>query len=106
MDKDGIKPESLKKILSAWSPEDAKSPDSDVPNFLYCVPHCSNPTGSTLTLERKQAIYEVHMYIAFMKDKRGTCTCSYQLSIYRGTNNKIFNTCKTHDTSKIFYWSV
>ncbi|XP_069126969.1 kynurenine/alpha-aminoadipate aminotransferase, mitochondrial-like [Argopecten irradians] len=58
-DADGMNPENLRRALSRWSPEDAKNPTSDIPKLLYCVPTCGNPTGSCLTLTRKQEIYKL-----------------------------------------------
>ncbi len=59
MDEHGIIPASVRQHLSPWRPEDGQSAESDIPKLLYCVPHCQNPTGATLTLDRKQEIYQV-----------------------------------------------
>lgn len=58
-DEYGIIPESLKKILSKWRPEDSKNPKKNTPKFLYTVPNGNNPTGNSLTSNRKKEIYEV-----------------------------------------------
>ncbi|XP_033738689.1 kynurenine/alpha-aminoadipate aminotransferase, mitochondrial-like [Pecten maximus] len=58
-DAGGMDPDNLRHVLSRWSPEDAKDPSSDIPKLLYCVPTGGNPTGSGLTLERKQEIYRL-----------------------------------------------
>ncbi|XP_033739205.1 kynurenine/alpha-aminoadipate aminotransferase, mitochondrial-like [Pecten maximus] len=58
-DAGGMNPDILRHILSRWRPEDAKDPSSDIPKLLYCVPTGGNPTGSGLTLERKQEIYRL-----------------------------------------------
>ncbi|XP_021378077.1 kynurenine/alpha-aminoadipate aminotransferase, mitochondrial-like isoform X2 [Mizuhopecten yessoensis] len=58
-DADGMDPDKLRHILSRWSPADAKNPNSDIPKILYCVPTGGNPTGSSLTLKRKQEIYRL-----------------------------------------------
>lgn len=55
----GIIPEGLKKILSQWKPEDSKDPAKRTPKFLYIVPNGNNPTGNTLTGQRKKEIYEL-----------------------------------------------
>ncbi|XP_036916312.1 kynurenine/alpha-aminoadipate aminotransferase, mitochondrial isoform X1 [Sturnira hondurensis] len=58
-DEDGIMPESLKAILSKWRPEDSKNPKKNTPKFLYTVPNGNNPTGNSLTINRKKEIYEL-----------------------------------------------
>ena len=58
-DEYGIIPESLKEILSKWRPEDSKNPKKNTPKFLYTVPNGNNPTGNSLTSNRKKEIYEV-----------------------------------------------
>ncbi|XP_033736617.1 kynurenine/alpha-aminoadipate aminotransferase, mitochondrial-like [Pecten maximus] len=58
-DGDGIVPDDLRKTLSHWSPADVKDPESDIPKVLYCIPNGGNPTGSGLTLKRKQEIYSI-----------------------------------------------
>ncbi|KAK7039228.1 hypothetical protein VNI00_010133 [Paramarasmius palmivorus] len=56
MDKDGIIPEELENILRDWD-EDERG--GKKPSLLYTVPVGQNPTGATLPLERKKAIYEI-----------------------------------------------
>nr|XP_044986542.1 kynurenine/alpha-aminoadipate aminotransferase, mitochondrial isoform X2 [Jaculus jaculus] len=58
-DEHGIIPNCLKKILSNWKPEDSKDPSKKTPKFLYTVPNGNNPTGNSLTIERKKEIYEL-----------------------------------------------
>ncbi|XP_045687772.1 kynurenine/alpha-aminoadipate aminotransferase, mitochondrial [Phyllostomus hastatus] len=58
-DEYGIIPESLKEILSRWKPEDSKNPKKNTPKFLYTVPNGNNPTGNSLTINRKKEIYEL-----------------------------------------------
>ncbi|XP_036022715.1 kynurenine/alpha-aminoadipate aminotransferase, mitochondrial isoform X2 [Onychomys torridus] len=57
-DEHGIIPEALKRILSQWKPEDSKDPMKKTPKFLYTVPNGNNPTGYSLTGDRKKEIYE------------------------------------------------
>ncbi|KAF5341482.1 hypothetical protein D9758_013938 [Tetrapyrgos nigripes] len=52
LDKDGVVPGDLERILSTWEGERR-------PTLLYIVPTGQNPTGSTLSLERKKEIYEI-----------------------------------------------
>lgn len=66
-DEYGIIPDSLKEILSKWKPEDSKNPEKNTPKFLYTVPNGDNPTGNSLTSNRKKEIYEVflkNVYVA------------------------------------------
>lgn len=58
-DEYGIIPDSLKEILSKWRPEDSKNPEKNTPKFLYTVPNGDNPTGNSLTSNRKKEIYEL-----------------------------------------------
>ncbi|KAI5167819.1 kynurenine/alpha-aminoadipate aminotransferase, mitochondrial isoform X1 [Manis pentadactyla] len=58
-DEHGIIPDSLQEILSRWKPEDSKDPGRNTPKLLYTVPNGNNPTGNSLTADRKKAIYEV-----------------------------------------------
>jgi DNA-binding transcriptional MocR family regulator len=52
-------PEALAEVLSKWSPNERHNPASSVPRVLYTIPNGVNPTGSSLTFERKQLIYKV-----------------------------------------------
>lgn len=58
-DEHGIIPDSLREILSKWKPEDSKNPKKNSPKFLYTVPNGNNPSGNSLTAERKREIYEL-----------------------------------------------
>lgn len=58
-DEHGIIPNDLKKILSKWKPEDVNDPEKKTPKFLYTVPNGNNPTGNSLTGDRKKEIYEL-----------------------------------------------
>ncbi|XP_037686938.1 kynurenine/alpha-aminoadipate aminotransferase, mitochondrial isoform X1 [Choloepus didactylus] len=58
-DENGIIPKSLKEILSKWKPEDSQNPTKKTPKFLYTVPNGNNPTGVSLTSDRKKEIYEL-----------------------------------------------
>lgn len=52
IDDGGLIPEELERILSTW--DEARGPK---PHVLYTVPCGQNPTGSTLTVERRKRIY-------------------------------------------------
>lgn len=59
-DQHGIVPKGLKEVLSKWSPEEARKPNSNLPKFLYTIPNGGNPTGTSLTIDRKKEIYQVY----------------------------------------------
>ncbi|XP_054239010.1 kynurenine/alpha-aminoadipate aminotransferase, mitochondrial isoform X1 [Indicator indicator] len=58
-DQHGIIPKALKEILSAWSSDDVKNRSHNLPKFLYTIPNGCNPTGNSLTTERKKEIYQL-----------------------------------------------
>uniref|UniRef100_A0AAR2LCD5 Aminotransferase class I/classII large domain-containing protein n=1 Tax=Pygocentrus nattereri TaxID=42514 RepID=A0AAR2LCD5_PYGNA len=55
-DQYGMIPDSLRDILAQW---DSHKPDSTTPKVLYTIPNGGNPTGASMTLERKQKVYEL-----------------------------------------------
>ncbi|XP_058250847.1 kynurenine/alpha-aminoadipate aminotransferase, mitochondrial [Hemibagrus wyckioides] len=58
-DQYGMIPEALKDVLSRWDPADAQKLGSGVPRVLYTIPNGGNPTGASMTAERKQKVYEL-----------------------------------------------
>ncbi|XP_007238465.3 kynurenine/alpha-aminoadipate aminotransferase, mitochondrial isoform X1 [Astyanax mexicanus] len=58
-DQHGMLPDALKDILAQWDPAGAHKPDSPRPKVLYTIPNGGNPTGASMTLERKQKVYEL-----------------------------------------------
>ncbi|XP_075005433.1 kynurenine/alpha-aminoadipate aminotransferase, mitochondrial isoform X2 [Calonectris borealis] len=58
-DQHGIIPKALKEILSTWNSEDVKNHSHHLPKFLYTIPNGCNPTGNSLTTERKKEIYKL-----------------------------------------------
>ncbi|KII84829.1 hypothetical protein PLICRDRAFT_167201 [Plicaturopsis crispa FD-325 SS-3] len=54
MDGDGLLVEDLRRVLANWETD---HPGVRRPKLLYVVPVGQNPTGSTMTFERKQAVY-------------------------------------------------
>lgn len=58
-DQHGIIPQSLSDILSRWKPADARNPDSNIPKLLYTIPNGGNPTGASISTERKKEIYQI-----------------------------------------------
>jgi kynurenine/2-aminoadipate aminotransferase len=49
--------EYLNRILSNWS--DSNS----LPKVLYTIPNGSNPTGASMSLDRKKDIYSVNKWM-------------------------------------------
>ncbi|KAG5845579.1 hypothetical protein ANANG_G00140780 [Anguilla anguilla] len=58
-DQYGMIPGALRDILSRWDPADAKKPGSTVPRVLYTIPNGGNPTGASMTTERKREVYQL-----------------------------------------------
>ncbi|XP_077000599.1 kynurenine/alpha-aminoadipate aminotransferase, mitochondrial isoform X2 [Tamandua tetradactyla] len=65
-DENGIIPKSLQEKLSQWKPEDSQNPMKKTPKFLYTVPNGNNPTGVSLTSDRKQEIYKLARQYDFL----------------------------------------
>lgn len=58
-DKHGMDPESLSDVMSSWSPADVDNTQSRIPKMMYLIPNGGNPTGHSLTEERKREIYKI-----------------------------------------------
>uniref|UniRef100_A0A1A8QY05 Kynurenine/alpha-aminoadipate aminotransferase, mitochondrial n=1 Tax=Nothobranchius pienaari TaxID=704102 RepID=A0A1A8QY05_9TELE len=58
-DQHGIIPTALKTVLSRWDPSEVHIPGSSVPRILYTIPNGGNPTGASMTAERKKDVYEL-----------------------------------------------
>ncbi|XP_053114502.1 kynurenine/alpha-aminoadipate aminotransferase, mitochondrial isoform X2 [Hemicordylus capensis] len=65
-DQHGIIPKELKEILSNWNSEDSKKSNNNLPKFLYTIPNGGNPTGSSLTVDRKKEIYQLARQYDFL----------------------------------------
>ncbi|KAJ2490519.1 hypothetical protein IWW37_003079 [Coemansia sp. RSA 2050] len=57
MDGEGIVPAALDSLCANWST--AKGADVPRPRVAYMIPTAQNPTGATMSVQRKQAIYEI-----------------------------------------------
>jgi len=57
-DKEGMKPDSLRRILAKWSIDCLDSDDTS-PKFLYINPTGANPTGTVLPIDRRKEIYDL-----------------------------------------------
>ncbi|XP_034533164.1 kynurenine/alpha-aminoadipate aminotransferase, mitochondrial [Notolabrus celidotus] len=58
-DQHGMIPAALKEVLSRWDPSEVQKPGSDAPKILYTIPNGGNPTGASMTTQRKQEVYEL-----------------------------------------------
>ncbi|XP_068164280.1 kynurenine/alpha-aminoadipate aminotransferase, mitochondrial isoform X2 [Antennarius striatus] len=58
-DQHGMIPAALRKILSRWDPSEVHQPSSTAPRLLYTIPNGGNPTGASMTAQRKQEVYEL-----------------------------------------------
>ncbi|XP_074479577.1 kynurenine/alpha-aminoadipate aminotransferase, mitochondrial [Sebastes fasciatus] len=58
-DQYGMIPAALKEVLSRWDPSDVHKPGSTAPKVLYTIPNGGNPTGASMTAQRKQEVYEL-----------------------------------------------
>ncbi|KAJ2701505.1 hypothetical protein FB645_004607 [Coemansia sp. IMI 203386] len=54
MDGEGAVPEALDRLCAGWSEDQGRRP-----RMAYMIPTAQNPTGATMSLARKQAIYAV-----------------------------------------------
>nr|XP_061810834.1 kynurenine/alpha-aminoadipate aminotransferase, mitochondrial-like [Nerophis lumbriciformis] len=53
-DQHGMIPAALKEVLSRWDPSDSRRP-----KVLYTIPNGGNPTGASMTAQRKKEVYEL-----------------------------------------------
>ena len=58
-DEHGMIPEALRTVLSRWPPSDVHKPNSSAPKVLYTIPNGGNPTGASMTEQRKREVYQV-----------------------------------------------
>uniref|UniRef100_A0A8D0DL08 Kynurenine/alpha-aminoadipate aminotransferase, mitochondrial n=1 Tax=Salvator merianae TaxID=96440 RepID=A0A8D0DL08_SALMN len=63
-DAHGIIPKALREILSKWKARNTHK--RKMLKFLYTVPNGSNPSGSSLTTERKKEIYKLAQEYNFL----------------------------------------
>ncbi|TCD67496.1 hypothetical protein EIP91_012301 [Steccherinum ochraceum] len=56
MDGQGMRSDDLKKVLSEW---DEQARGAKRPRVMYTVPIGQNPSGATMSLSRKQEIYDI-----------------------------------------------
>lgn len=58
-DQHGMIPAALKEVLSRWAPSEVHKLNSTAPRVLYTIPNGGNPTGASMTEQRKRDVYEL-----------------------------------------------
>ncbi|XP_056298805.1 kynurenine/alpha-aminoadipate aminotransferase, mitochondrial [Pseudoliparis swirei] len=58
-DQHGMIPAGLKEVLSRWDPSEVQKPGSTGPKILYTIPNGGNPTGASMSTQRKREVYEL-----------------------------------------------
>eukprot|EP00605_Chrysophyceae_sp_TOSAG23-4_P001682 GSChrysophyteH1.ASY1.ANO1.1848.1 assembled CDS len=53
-DDSGLNPENLRHVLDEWTPQMGKKP-----RVLYTIPTGANPTGASMSMERKREVYRI-----------------------------------------------
>ncbi|KIJ70016.1 hypothetical protein HYDPIDRAFT_77313 [Hydnomerulius pinastri MD-312] len=56
MDGQGMRSDDLERVLSTWDADVRQMPR---PHVMYIIPVGQNPTGSTLSIQRKKEIYDI-----------------------------------------------
>lgn len=82
MDKDGLIPSEMEKILSNWD----ETLQGKRPHVLYTIPCSQNPTGSTLPAERRRQIFDLaHEYDIIILEDDPYFFLQYDLGIQTTT---------------------
>ncbi|CAL4121765.1 unnamed protein product, partial [Meganyctiphanes norvegica] len=58
-DADGMNPEKLREALARWDPLDVRNATEGVPKVMYINPNACNPTGVSVSPERRKEIYAI-----------------------------------------------
>jgi len=58
-DDEGIIPTKLREALRQWTPSECRARSTGVPKVLYLVPNGNNPSGTTVSLERRKEVYKI-----------------------------------------------
>uniref|UniRef100_A0A8C5NFJ4 Aminotransferase class I/classII large domain-containing protein n=1 Tax=Gouania willdenowi TaxID=441366 RepID=A0A8C5NFJ4_GOUWI len=66
-DRYGMIPTALKEVLSRWDPGEVHRPGSTAPKVLYTIPNGGNPTGASMTAERKKEVYEFVFFLCVVQ---------------------------------------
>ncbi|KAG7273841.1 hypothetical protein CRUP_024863 [Coryphaenoides rupestris] len=59
-DQHGMVPAALQEELSRWDPAEVHRPGSTAPRVLYTIPNGGNPTGASMTTQRKQELARLY----------------------------------------------
>ncbi|ODV91161.1 hypothetical protein CANCADRAFT_117634 [Tortispora caseinolytica NRRL Y-17796] len=59
MDLQGMLPDKLEELLANWDSSVPGKKGMPIPRVMYIIPTGQNPTGSTVSLERRQKIYAI-----------------------------------------------
>ncbi|EIW74179.1 L-tyrosine:2-oxoglutarate aminotransferase [Coniophora puteana RWD-64-598 SS2] len=82
VDGGGLLPEDLERVMRCWD----EKKQGKRPHVLYTVPCSQNPTGSTISLERRRQIYEVaHIYDIIIIEDDPYYFLQYDLQINQNT---------------------
>lgn len=69
-------PAALKEVLSRWDPSEVHKPGSTAPKILYTIPNGGNPTGASMTAQRKQEVYEVCLPLKVTQSDSNMIACT------------------------------
>jgi DNA-binding transcriptional MocR family regulator len=75
-DENGMIPDALRESVIALREKGLKA------NLVYFVPVGQNPTGTTISFQRKQEIYKVCQELDILIVEDGNYSCSYWLILY------------------------
>lgn len=75
-------PAALKEVLSRWDPSEVHKPGSTAPKVLYTIPNGGNPTGASMTTQRKKEVYEVGLTCSATKQKHTVKTTADEVTFY------------------------
>eukprot|EP00040_Diaphanoeca_grandis_P013028 m.65915 g.65915 ORF g.65915 m.65915 type:complete len:449 (+) comp23618_c0_seq2:179-1525(+) len=81
-DGDGLIPDSLERLLDTWEQTYSEKSQIKKPRVLYTIPTGANPSGGTMTVQRRQEVYRIaqahdllileddpYYYLQFTKDR-------------------------------------
>lgn len=108
MDGQGLSPVALDETLRNWNSSERNGMRR--PKILYTVPVCQNPTGASMSWERKQEVYKVcqEWDVVIVEDDRSSLLTSISPSrlltdffstLYDSllfpTSRRLFSTCRS-----------
>lgn len=100
-DQHGIIPAALKEVLSRWDPSEIHKPGSSAPKILYTIPNGGNPTGASMTTQRKKEVYEVALHLFTCKvTKHGPIRLMQRSSFFVSNSWLGSMTCSSSRTTR------